>query len=185
MALMNTRESCLIVVDVQPKLLAVMENAAQTLANIKLLAQAAEILKLPVIFSEQYPRGLGETTEELQPFVKRGRKVEKSCFSAASSERFLAELRRLERRQFVICGIEAHICVYQTAVELAAEGDVFVIADAVASRKAENKRLALDCLRCRAQSGEGARVASTEMALFEWLGDASHPQFKRLSKLAR
>ena len=176
--LINSRESCLIVIDVQSKLLPAMENADITLANIKLLAQAASILQLPGIFTEQYPKGLGATVESLRPFI--GKCVEKTCFSAAGSNEFLAELRELtNKKQFIICGIEAHVCVLQTALDLGGEGDAFVVADAVASRKDANRQLALRSL------GGRARVVAAEMVLFEWLRDASHPNFKQISALVR
>lgn len=178
--MMNERECCLIVVDVQSKLSAAMEGADAAVRNIELLARGAEILQLPTIFTEQYPKGLGGTVAALRPFIKK--RVEKTCFSAAASTAFLAELRALDnKRQYVLCGIEAHVCVLQTALDLSGEGDVFVVADAIASRTDANRQLALRSMA----SAPHIRVVSTEMVLFEWLSDASHPKFKEISGLVK
>ena len=142
---------------------------------------AAARLGVPILASEQYPKGLGPTAAELKPLVPEGCTLEKIEFSCAANEPHVNRLRRLQRRQAVIAGIEAHVCVLQTALGLKSAGyDCFVVADAVGSRAPANLAAALARLR-----DSGIPVVTTEMVLFEWLGCAGTPEFKELSALIR
>ena len=174
-------ESCLLVVDIQAKLLAAMAESEAVLANTSRLLQGSDILGVPALFSEQYPAGLGPTHETLAAHIKGAGAVSKLSFSCAGSPDYLARFKNLSRPQAVICGIEAHVCVLQTALDLKAAGsEVFVVADAVSSRTSANHALALDRMR-----DEGCTLVSTEMVLFEWLGRAGTEAFKAISKLVR
>ena len=140
-------------------------------------AQGAELLGVPALFTEQYPKGLGPTVEALAP--PRALVVEKTTFDATRAPGFLDRLA--SDHTLILTGCETHICVLQTALGLIAAGRrVAVVADAVGSRRAESKRLGL----ARMEKA-GADIVTTEMVLFEWVGDARHPQFKAISALVK
>lgn len=156
----------------------VMHERAEVERNIERLIRGAHVLGVPVVVSEQYAKGLGRTVEPLRIALEETggyRPVEKACFSAA------AQLDALERTQVLIAGVEAHVCVYQTATDLLLRGlSVTVIADAVTSRSAHNKSIALQRL-----ASDGAKLSSTEMALFELLGAAGTDEFRAISKIVK
>jgi len=167
--------SSLVLIDIQERLASVMPERAAVLHAAGILLEAARRLGIPVFVTEQYPKGLGSTVAEVAAKLPPGTtRVEKTCFSAGAS-------LTLTRPQVVIAGMEAHVCVLQTALELAADGrEVFVAADAVCSRAEANYGNAL----ARMQSA-GVIVSNTESVIFEWLRDASHEEFRALSKLIR
>ncbi|MGB8274583.1 MAG: hydrolase [Alphaproteobacteria bacterium] len=179
--LMERQQSCLLVVDVQERLLPSIRNKQQVVSNCRILLTAAARLGVPVLASEQYPKGLGPTVPELRPLLPEGAVLEKVEFSCAANRPYLERLKGLGRRQAVITGIEAHICVLQTALGLKAEGyDGFVVADAMGSRTPASHEAALARLRLA-----GIPAVTTEMVLFEWLGCAGTAEFKELSALIR
>lgn len=179
--LISAEKSCLLVVDVQDKLLAAMQAPERLAKNCGILLKAAARLRVPILVSEQYPKGLGPTAAELRPLIPEGAVVEKAAFSCADVPEYRERLRTLGREQAVIAGIEAHVCVLQTALGLNERGyRCFVVSDAVSSRTRENLAAALERLR-----DNGVETATTEMVLFEWLGRAATPEFKELSKLIR
>ncbi len=173
-----------LLIDLQVRLFGAMpeaERAAVTRSTC-ILAAAASQLGLPLLYSEQYPKGLGPTAPEVaEALPDHARRFEKTAFSCCAADGFLAALKSTERRQIVIAGQETHVCVLQTALELMREGfQVFVVEDAVCSRKLEHKRNALARM-----AAAGVIVTNVESVVFEWLGDAAHPQFKSLSALIR
>ncbi len=173
-------QSQLIIIDVQERLAGAMPPEAMTAVEkqIGTLVTAATALAIPVIHTEQYPQGLGHTLPSLREQLAQP--LEKTCFACTGAEGFNQHIQR-NRRQVILCGIEAHICVLQTAIELLGQGfQVFVVEDGVCSRKDSNRRNALDRLW-----QAGAHISNTESVLFEWLRDASHPDFRTLSKLIR
>lgn len=180
--LIEAVRSSLLIVDVQENLGPVMAEPRQVYRNCSLLLRGAAILGVPVTVTEQYPRGLGPTMGELLALLPEGAvRLEKLHFSAAAEPPILARMRGLDRPQVVVAGIEAHICVTQTALGLAAAGFApFVVADACSSRLPANHQWALERLR-----GAGIGVVSTEMVLFEWMARAGTPQFKELSALIK
>ncbi len=124
---------------------------------------------------------LGPTVPEIAELLSDTEPINKASFSCCGDERFISKLNSLDRRQVLLCGIETHVCIYQTAVDLRSKGyEVSVAADAVSSRTLENKQIGLERLRA-----EGVNVSSTEMALFELLKTAEHPQFKQIAKLVK
>ncbi len=170
--------SQLVVVDIQERLVAAMPEKArkQTIHHTALLAEAAVELGIPVIRTEQYPKGLGGTVTELQAVA--GNTVEKTCFSCFAASGFPSALDGM-RRQIVLTGMETHVCVLQTAMEMHQAGyQVFVVEDSVCSRHKRHHKNALARLR-----QAGVIVTNVESVLFEWLRDAAHPAFKKLSRL--
>jgi nicotinamidase-related amidase len=172
---------CLVIVDVQGKLAQLMTGKESLIKNIQILVQGAEILDVPILWCQQVPEALGPTVPEIAELLTGVEPINKPSFSCCGQERFNAELNALGREQVLLCGIEAHVCVYQTAMDLMEGGlDITVVADAVSSRAEQNKQIALTRL-----SAEGARISSTEMALFELLKTAKHPQFRQIARLVK
>ena len=179
--LLDRHEAGLVVVDIQERLLPVIAGKEAMLQNAVRLIKGAAILRLPVLVTEQYPKGLGKTVQDVVDALALLSPFEKLTFSACGSDTFMASLKSQNRSQIVLCGIEAHVCVLQTCLDLIAEGfRVFVAADAFASRAPENRLLALD----RMQSA-GAAIISTGMALFEMLEQAGTPEFKQIRDLVK
>jgi nicotinamidase-related amidase len=182
-ALCDAAASQLVVIDVQERLAAAMpgQPRAQLLENTARLIQAAATLGIPRLHTEQYPQGLGPTEPALEALLTETAAIEKTCFSCHAANGFMAALQRHARRQIILTGMETHVCVLQTALQLQqADYQVFVVQDAVCSRHKLHHKNALARLR-RA----GVIVSNHESVLFEWLRDASHPQFKILSRLVR
>lgn len=166
----------------QAKLASVMplESMQLTIKNCSILAQAAHLLSVPVIVTEQYPQGLGLTLPEIQQHLTHIKPIAKTTFSASNEPKFSQQLHP-KQSQIVLAGMEAHICILQTALSLQQMGkQVFVVEDAVISRNPANKANAI--LRMREA---GCMITNTESVLFEWLGNADHSAFKEVSKLAR
>lgn len=179
--MLNSEKTCLVLIDVQEKLAAVMYESARMVANCAVLLQIARTLEIPILWCQQYPKAIGPTVEPLRAHLHDLKPMDKLGFSCCRQPDFSAELERLEIETAILCGIESHVCVFQTAMDLIQKGlYVHVIADAVASRTPENKQIGLDRM-----NAAGAIVSSTEMLLFELLRTAEHPHFKTLSKLIR
>jgi isochorismate hydrolase len=162
----------------------VISGAEAVVQNIERLVRGFHILDTPVMVTEQYTKGLGQTVPELRDVLKTTvgySPVEKSCFSANGSGEFLSALRLARRKQLVVAGVEAHVCVYQTVKDLAEAGyEVSIVTDAVSSRTPENRDIAI-----RRMAAEGAKLSSTEMALFELVGNSGTDEFRAMSKLIR
>jgi nicotinamidase-related amidase len=181
--LCEAAHSQLVVIDVQQRLVAAMPEKPrqQALHNTALLTQAANTLKIPVTHTEQYPNGLGSTEEVVRAHLTDSEVIEKTCFSCFAAEGFITTVSLSQRQQIILCGMESHVCVLQTALELQQAGyQVFVVEDAVCSRHKRHHKNALARLR-----QAGIIVTNTESVIFEWLRDASHPDFKSLSRLLR
>lgn len=174
--------SCLIIIDMQerltnampPKIITRIEN------NTHILLTAANKLQIPVIATAQYPTGLGN----IKPFIAdnlldSAAYFDKTCFSCFGADGFKNHLESLKKTQVILVGIEAHICVLQSAFRLMAAGyQVFIVGDAIASRQSYHYKTAIMRL-----NEAGGRITNTESVLFEWLADAAHADFKSLSKL--
>jgi len=180
--LMSRGDTALLVVDVQEKLTAAIADAPRVIWNIRRLIDAARILGLPVSATEQYPKGLGPTVAELAG--RLGAVPSKLTFSAGGCPELSAWLQELRDRgvyKMLLCGIEAHVCVAQTAMDLMADGwRVFVAIDAVGSRFDADYQAAL-----RRMDSAGAVLTTVEAAMFEWCETAAAPEFKQISRLAR
>ncbi len=172
-------ESMLVMVDVQRRLVDAMPTGTRVVDQIDVLLTAIEALDIPVIVTEQYPKGLGETEPRLMEKLSDATVIEKTTFSCTQASGFLNTVHKLQRQQIILVGMETHICILQTALDLHAQGyQVFVVEDGVSSRTKPNQYNALQRMR-----QAGVIVTNTESVLFEWLGDAAHPQFKQLAKL--
>jgi nicotinamidase-related amidase len=183
--LLSRDNSQLLIVDVQEKLLGAISGKDRVVEHCVRLVRAARTLGVPITISEQYPQGLGPTVDSIRDaFANDGAVVDKIEFSCLRSDPLrdrLHELRRQGRPQIAIGGIEAHVCVLQTALDLEAQGfEAFVVADAVGSRAKESRKLAI----ARLLNG-GVDVVTSEMVLFEWLEKAGTKEFKELQALIK
>ncbi len=178
----NQLQSQLVIVDMQVKLATAMPSEAlqSVVKNCGILAQASQLLALPIIVTEQYPQGLGETLPEIKLHLPNSKPIAKMAFSACGEPKFSQQLQR-ENSQIILAGMEAHICVLQTALNLLqANKQVFVVEDAIISRNPANKANAIARMR-----DAGCVIGNTESIVFEWLGNANHDAFKAVSKLIR
>jgi nicotinamidase-related amidase len=174
-------QSLLLLVDLQDRLVPAVDGGEQVLARVRILLETAGALGLPVVVSEQYPKGLGATVERLGPLPANTAIIDKLSFSCWREPRLRAFIEGSGRRQVVICGMETHVCVLQTAIDLREAGlDVFVVADGVGSRSPERRRLGLERMRDRAVD-----VVDSEMVVFEWLERAGTEQFRAMIKLLK
>lgn len=174
--------SQLVIVDMQVKLSAAMPAEAMQMVtkNCAILAQAAGLLNIPSVLTEQYPQGLGETLPAIKQHLANTKAIAKMTFSACGEPKFNQQLQR-ENSHIILVGMEAHICLLQTALDLLkANKQVFVVEDAIISRAPANKANAIERMRAA-----GCMISNTESVLFEWLGNANHDAFKTLSKLIR
>lgn len=174
--------SQLVLVDMQVRLASVMpaDAMAEVVKNCGILVQAANMLNVPLLLTEQYPKGLGHTIPALSVLLTHVQPVEKTTFSCLAAPIFKRQLTR-DHSQIILTGMEAHICILQTALDLIAAGkQVFVVEDAVISRNPANKANALARLR-----DVGCIVTNTESLVLEWLGVAEGDAFKALAKLIR
>lgn len=172
----------LVVIDMQVKLSTAMpaDAMATVIKQTEVMLQAAQLLAMPTLFTEQYPQGLGHTLPELLTKITHAPVIEKTAFSACAEPKFHAKLSR-DKSQVVLLGMEAHICVLQTALDLLAnQKQVFVVEDAVISRSPSNKANAIARMR-----DAGCVITNTESVLFECIGNAQHDAFKAIAKLIR
>ena len=179
--MLSALQSQLMVIDVQERLLPAICEHQKVVASIRFLIDAAALLRVPVKVTEQYPKGLGPTVELLRNHPATIATLEKLKFSAAEALITDAPVQSVMPHQIVLAGIETHICVQQTALELSEKGfQVFVAADCVGSRVAEDHHWALHRM-----SSAGVTVTTSEAIAFEWCEHAGHDQFKALSRLVR
>jgi nicotinamidase-related amidase len=176
--LMRVETSCLLVVDFQERLMPAIHDADRTVANGAWLIQIARRLEVPVLASEQYPKGLGHTVAAIREWLPTEAFMEKLHFSCAADRDCMRRIDALGREQMVVIGAEAHVCVLQTVLDLRAVGkEIYLVADAVSSRSPRDVELALERMRA-----EGVRVVSREMVAFEWLHQAGTDQFREISR---
>lgn len=181
MTLLSATDCQLLIIDIQDRLLPAVQAGEEVVRHSGMLLEAAGRLGIPALLTEQYSKGLGPTVAAIKAIAKAAKVFEKLHFSACADPDIHDHIRSIGRRQVVIAGIEAHVCVLQTALGLQADGhQVFVVADAISSRHAENAALARQRM-----AAAGVTLVSTEMCLFEWLGTASHAEFKTLSRLIK
>ncbi len=174
-------DTALVLVDVQTKLAPAMHDKEVLLVNLERLVRGVRILGVPILWTEQNPVGLGSTLPEFADLLPDQKPVSKFSFSCCGSEQFRNELNALKRKNLLIAGIEAHVCVYQTAADLIhLQYEVQIVADAVASRTPENKRIGLE-----KSKSVGASLTSTETVLFELLKDAKNEKFKEIVKIVK
>ena len=181
----NTLEltrSALAIVDMQEAFRTRIADFTKVAERIALLVQAARLLHLPIIVSEQYPKGLGHTATEITAVLPESIEIiEKTTFSSCGAPQFRSQLEQAGAKQVLVCGIEAHICVNQTVHDLLAHDfQVHLLTDCISSRKVNDRKTA-----SRKMHGSGAILSSVEMALFELMRDAKHEQFKAIQGLIK
>lgn len=179
--MLDEKNSLLLIIDVQEKLVNALEES-KIIKKTSILAKAAETLGIPTVVTEQYPKGLGSTVVEVKNALAEGTKIiEKTSFSVLKEEGFLEMLKSYGKKQIVICGIEAHICVHQSASDLIDAGfEVFVAKDACASRNEFEFNQGIERMK-----ENGAKISCVEIILFELLRGAKHPKFKEVQALIK
>lgn len=183
--MLNIENSVLVIIDIQERLVQASKYGTEVAANMTKLAKAANILGIPTIITEQYPKGLGATVLELQTALADNTfKTEKASFSALLEPEFaqkIQELKAAGKTQIVLGGIETHICVLQTTVDLIKEGfEVYIVKDSCASRNKKEYKTGLELLE-----QYGAKITCVEITLFEWLKTSRHPKFKEVQALIK
>lgn len=178
--MLNIEDSLLLIIDIQDKLVKASKDSETIAKKSSMLGAAARILKVPTIVTEQYPQGLGATVDELKTCLAEDVNFfEKTSFSALST--ISEELVSKNRKQIILCGIEAHICVYQTCLELLEKGyDVYIVKDACSSRNDFEYQTGLDLMK-----QAGAKLTCVETVLFELLKTSKHPDFKSVQALIK
>ena len=158
-----------------------MLNREQLIANTRKLIQGMQVLDIPILVTEQYPKGLGPTVSEIAELLTGIVTIPKLSFSCCGEKNFLEKLKLLQRKNILVSGIEGHVCVYQTAVDLIDSGyAVYVVTDAVSSRTSDNRDIGFTLM-----SRYGASLTSTETVLFELLKKAGGEQFKAISRIVK
>lgn len=178
--LVKKDKTAFVIIDVQERLMPVIEGEQMVLENVNRLIEGAGILSVPLLVTEQYPKGLGHTSAEVT--LPEGQEViEKVCFSCIGSDQFSQKVKDLGVTDLVIAGVESHICVLKTTLEALEAGyNVHVVADAIGSRKEYSKQIALERM-----NQAGAFLVTTEMILFQLMDAAGTDEFKQISKLIR
>jgi nicotinamidase-related amidase len=170
-----------LLIDVQEKLFPHMDQKEDLLRRCSILIRGLKVLGLPMMITEQYPRGLGKTIEALAALMEGEVVKEKISFSCCDEPSFIKMLELQRRHTVIICGIEAHVCVMQTVIDLVALGyHAVVVADCISSRNPEDKRVAIERMR-----SEGAVITTSESILFELAQVAGNDEFKAISKLVK
>ncbi|MEE9443327.1 MAG: hydrolase [candidate division Zixibacteria bacterium] len=173
--------TALAIVDIQGKLAGLMHEKDKLFENAIKMIKGAQVLELPILWNEQVPDKLGETIPQVKKLFAQIRPMSKSSFSCCGNEDFIKALTQTRRKQIIVIGIETHICVYQTVIDLLnASYEVYVAADAVSSRTMENKHIGLTTMK-----DAGAKITSVEMSLFEILRKAGGDRFKQISKIVK
>ncbi len=180
--MLNLSNTALVVIDVQGKLAQLMYQKETLFDNLQKIIKGAQVLELPIIWNEQLPEKLGPTTPEIAELLAHAtRPIAKASFSCCGNPPFMDALKAIQRKQVLVTGIESHVCVYQTCLDLLNLGyEVQVVADAVSSRTAENRQIGLERMK-----EAGATLTSAEMALFELLRVAEGPKFKEITKIVK
>lgn len=179
--LLSAESSLVLVVDVQERLAPAMGEGEAAVERTRILVDAARILDVPVLASEQYPAGLGATLPVLAERIPQEDRLAKTHFSCVADEEIRRRLAESGRSQILVAGMEAHVCVLQTALGLLALGlSPYLVEDAVASRRSSDRAAGIARMRAA-----GVRVVTTEMAAFEWLVRAGTPRFKEVSRLVK
>ncbi len=178
---LSIQDSVLIIVDMQERIIPKISDKHTIIGNAITLIKSAEILNIPIIVTEQYPKGLGHTIPEIKELIVPWQPIDKICFSCFGSSNFSRKLKELKRDNLILCGIESHVCITQTALDGLKSGhSVFFVKDAISSRTENNKETGFERM---AQAG--AIPVSTEMAVFELLREAGTDKFKQIASMIR
>ena len=179
--MLNSKDTLVILIDIQEKLVRALDKDIIVNNAIK-LCKAASLLDIPILYTQQYPQGLCETVAKLKAeFLEGTKSFDKSSFSACADEGFLELVKSYNKKQILICGIETHICVHQTASDLLEAGyEVYVAKDVCASRRKYEFKQGIEAM-CQ----NGAKPTCLEIVLFEWLKTSKHPRFKEVQNLIK
>ncbi|MFA6302430.1 MAG: hydrolase [Legionella sp.] len=176
--LLSKQESLVLLIDVQEKLTPFVLEKEQLIARCEWILRLANKMEVPILVSEQYPKGLGTTIQQFHPYYDHHTNIEKVAFSCMAEASYVQKLNQFNKKQMVLIGIEAHVCVLQTALELLeASYEVFVVVDAVSSRSALDLKYGLKRMK-----QDGVHLVTSEMVFFEWVRKAGTAEFKALSK---
>ena len=179
--MLSRTNAVLIIIDIQGNLAQAMYNKENLFANNVKLIQGFKAFNLPIIFTEQIPQKLGKTLPVISQELDGIEPIAKEAFSCWDDRNFIKQLKALSRKHIILTGIECHVCVYQTALDLISNGyNVHLVSDAVSSRTPENRQIGIDAIK-----SEGAHITSTEMVLFELLRTAADPKFKDIFKIVK
>jgi nicotinamidase-related amidase len=179
--MLSRTNAVLIIIDIQGNLAQAMYDKENLFANSVKLIQGFKAFNLPIIFTEQIPQKLGKTLPVISQELDGIEPIAKETFSCWDDRNFIKQLKALSRRHIVLAGIECHVCVYQTALDLISNGyNVHLVTDAVSSRTPENRQVGIDAIK-----STGAHLTSTEMVLFELLRTAADPKFKEIIKIVK
>lgn len=179
--MLRINNTALIIVDIQGRLAQIVHESEELHKNVERLIKGMQLLDVPIIWLEQYPEGLGDTSENIKQLLTDDKPIPKMTFSACRNTSFQDTIDELNKKNYIVCGIEAHICVYQTVCQLLDRGKhVEYVYDAISSRTAENKQIAIEKMNLR-----GAFPTSVEMVLFELMETAEHPKFREISALIK
>lgn len=176
--LIERNNAALIVIDVQEKLIPLVVRNSEIINNIVKLIKFCKTLQIPIIITEQYPKGLGKTVREVSEELKGVKPIEKTSFSCFGSEEFRNALKKNKIKTLILVGVEAHICIAQTALDAIDKFRICVVADAVSSRTVENLNIGLQRMR-----DNGVIISSTEMLMYELLRDSQSKEFKEVKHL--
>ncbi len=179
--MLSVKDTALLLIDIQEKLIRVMHEKEQLIDNLQKLIQGIKVLDIPILWMEQNPKGLGPTISEVARLLSDTHPLEKKYFSCCGQAEFVQQLKNLQCKHILTAGIETHVCVYQTAMDLFHLGyEVQIVTDAVSSRTPDNKLIGLE----RLKQG-GMVLTSTEMVLFELLRVAEGPEFKAILNIVK
>jgi len=178
---LNPKQAVLLIIDMQERFVPVIHDYQSILIAVQKMIRGAQVLDVPILLTEQYPKGLGATVPEIRPLIPDVKAIEKLSFSCCGSSDFLAQLKQLNRQQILVCGIETHVCVYQSCSDLQKLGyEIHLLQDCVSSRKPNDRLFALQKLQTM-----GVSLTGVEMALFEMLQVAGTPVFKEISRIVK
>ncbi|HKJ81682.1 MAG TPA: hydrolase [Ignavibacteriaceae bacterium] len=179
--ILNRNKTALLIIDIQQRILGVMQNPSTVVANTIKLIKGFKVLNSPIIYTEQYPKGLGQTFAEIKLELGDITPIQKMSFSCFGAENFFAELKQKDLKQIVVAGIEAHVCVQQTVLDLLANGfQVNIATNAVSSRNQVDYETAIDRMRAH-----GAEITTVESILFEMLNISGTEEFKAIAKIIK
>lgn len=179
--MLELNNTLLVIIDVQEKLYQAMHEKETLAGNLQKLVKGLQILNVPIITVEQYPQGLGHTITEIKELSESWNPIEKNCFNCCQNEEFIERIKEYNRGTILLAGIEAHICVYQTAIDLMDMGyRVEIVLDAVSSRTEANKNVGIEKM-----IAEGSSFTTVEMALFELLKVGKGDAFKEILKIVK
>ena len=179
--MLDLKSTVLVIIDVQGKLAQIMHDRDTLFNNLHILVSGVKLLNIPIIWMEQVPDKLGSTIPEIKDVLIDQKPIIKDVFSCMKNEEFNNQIKRINPNDIILAGIESHICVYQTAMDLLEKKyNVHIVADAISSRISENKELGIERMLL-----EGAMKTSVEMLLFEIQGEAKGDRFRQISKLVK